>query len=112
MKGTERPNILFTHAPYIDHLPRREKSIAAAPGEGGYATWHVGKWHLGPRKYYPDRHGEGVNGIYDLVDSQRDNTVRSKDICESGRAYEHHEDFHADMCFNEKELYLFYQQAR
>ena len=60
MKGTERPNILFTHAPYIDHLPRREKSIAAAPGEGGYATWHVGKWHLGPRKYYPDRHGEGV----------------------------------------------------
>lgn len=48
-------------APYIDHLPLEEKSLAAALKEGGYHTWHVGKWHLGEREYYPDRHGFDVN---------------------------------------------------
>lgn len=48
-------------APYIDHLPLEEKSLAAALKEGRYHTWHVGKWHLGEREYYPDRHGFDVN---------------------------------------------------
>ena len=48
-------------APYIDHLPLEETSLATALAAGGYATWHVGKWHLGPRDYYPDRHGFEVN---------------------------------------------------
>ena len=48
-------------APYIDHLPLEETSLAAALAMGGYAIWHVGKWHLGPRDYYPDRHGFEVN---------------------------------------------------
>ena len=48
-------------APYIDHLPLEEKSLAAALREGGYQTWHVGKWHLGGRSFYPDRHGFDVN---------------------------------------------------
>lgn len=47
--------------PYIDHLPHTEKSIAAALREGGYRTWHVGKWHLGGRDYYPECHGFDVN---------------------------------------------------
>ncbi|MEN6479321.1 MAG: sulfatase [Anaerolineales bacterium] len=48
-------------APYTRHLPLSEVSLAKALHEGGYATWHVGKWHLGGRDYYPDRHGFGVN---------------------------------------------------
>lgn len=48
-------------APYLRHLPLSEVSLAKALHEGGYATWHVGKWHLGGREYYPDRHGFEVN---------------------------------------------------
>jgi arylsulfatase A-like enzyme len=48
-------------APYADHLPLEECSIARALSEGGYQTWHVGKWHLGREDYYPQRHGFDVN---------------------------------------------------
>lgn len=49
-------------APYIDHLPTNEKSIAKALQEGGYHTWHVGKWHLGKEaEYFPDQQGFDVN---------------------------------------------------
>jgi arylsulfatase A-like enzyme len=48
-------------APYIDHLPLEEKSLAAALKEGGYTTWHVGKWHLGGEPYLPEHHGFDVN---------------------------------------------------
>jgi len=48
-------------APCVDHLPAEERSLAAALRDGGYATWHVGKWHLGGPDYYPDRHGFDVN---------------------------------------------------
>jgi arylsulfatase A-like enzyme len=47
--------------PYVDHLPLEEKSLASALKEGGYNTWHVGKWHLGGEPYYPDEHGFDVN---------------------------------------------------
>ncbi len=48
-------------APYVRQLPLTEASLATALREGGYATWHVGKWHLGGRDYWPDRHGFEVN---------------------------------------------------
>ena len=48
-------------APYIRHLPLEEKSLASALGAGGYAPWHVGKWHLGGEEFYPQRHGFEVN---------------------------------------------------
>ena len=48
-------------APYVDHLPLEECSLARALKQGGYATWHVGKWHLGGPEAYPDRHGFDVN---------------------------------------------------
>lgn len=48
-------------ASYIDHLPSTEKSIAASLKEGGYNTWHVGKWHLGGDEFFPDKHGFDVN---------------------------------------------------
>lgn len=48
-------------APYIKYLPLTEKSLASALKEGGYQTWHVGKWHLGQRAFYPDKHGFDIN---------------------------------------------------
>ncbi len=52
---------LLIDAPYIDHLPLSEKSLAAALKEGGYDTWHVGKWHLGGKQYHPENHGFDKN---------------------------------------------------
>ncbi len=52
---------LLVDAPYIDHLPLEEKSIAATLKENGYATWHVGKWHLGGEQFYPEKHGFDIN---------------------------------------------------
>ncbi len=48
-------------APYVDHLPLSEKSLARALKDGGYATWHVGKWHLGREPYFPEKHGFDAN---------------------------------------------------
>lgn len=47
--------------PYRWYLPTNEYSIARALRAGGYRTWHVGKWHLGPRRTWPDQHGFDVN---------------------------------------------------
>ncbi len=48
-------------APYIDHLPSEEVSLAQALRDGGYQTWHAGKWHLGGPAFYPEKHGFDVN---------------------------------------------------
>ena len=48
-------------APYLHYLPLEEKTLASALRDGGYATWHVGKWHLGKRPYWPQHHGFDVN---------------------------------------------------
>jgi arylsulfatase A-like enzyme len=47
--------------PYFGCLPTQEFSLARALRAGGYQTWHVGKWHLGPRRCWPDQHGFDVN---------------------------------------------------
>jgi arylsulfatase A-like enzyme len=47
--------------PYRWYLPTNEYSLARALRAGGYRTWHVGKWHLGPRRTWPDQHGFDVN---------------------------------------------------
>ena len=47
--------------PYLKHLPREEHAIARALKAGGYATWHVGKWHLGGPGHYPQDHGFDAN---------------------------------------------------
>lgn len=46
---------------YVHQLSLQEKSLASTLKENGYQTWHVGKWHLGERDYYPDKHGFDVN---------------------------------------------------
>ncbi|MBN8215749.1 MAG: sulfatase [Spirochaetes bacterium] len=48
-------------APYADHLPLEEVSLARALQEGDYQTWHVGKWHLGREPYHPEHHGFETN---------------------------------------------------
>lgn len=48
-------------APYIDHLPTNELNVARAFSQAGYATWHVGKWHLGEALYAPEKQGFDVN---------------------------------------------------
>lgn len=47
--------------PYFAGLPTHEFSLARALRAGGYQTWHVGKWHLGSRRTWPDQHGFDVN---------------------------------------------------
>jgi arylsulfatase A-like enzyme len=46
---------------FLDHLPLSETSVATALREGGYATWHVGKWHMGGEGFEPQDHGFDVN---------------------------------------------------
>lgn len=46
---------------YTPYLPLEEKCIAKALKEGGYRTYHVGKWHLGDEPYWPEHHGFDVN---------------------------------------------------
>lgn len=48
-------------ADYLRQLPLEEVTIAKTLKNVGYATWHVGKWHLGSEKYYPENHGFDVN---------------------------------------------------
>lgn len=47
--------------PYFRELPENEFSLARALRAGGYRTWHVGKWHLGPPRCWPENHGFDVN---------------------------------------------------
>ena len=57
--GNSRGKLL--EVPYVRELPLSEKSLASALKEGGYKTWHVGKWHLGNSDFYPQNHGFDVN---------------------------------------------------
>lgn len=47
--------------PYLKELPTSETTIASRLRDAGYATWHVGKWHLGGEGHHPENHGFDVN---------------------------------------------------
>jgi arylsulfatase A-like enzyme len=47
--------------PYVRELPHDDVTIAQALREGGYQTWHVGKWHLGGPDCSPLNHGYEIN---------------------------------------------------
>ena len=48
-------------ADYLHHLPEGEYTLAHAFKAQGYHTWHVGKWHLGGKEYFPEKFGFDVN---------------------------------------------------
>ncbi|MFB6136053.1 MAG: sulfatase [Halobacteriaceae archaeon] len=48
-------------APYVDHLPADQTSLAQVLSDAGYQTWHVGKWHLGGEEFWPGEHGFDEN---------------------------------------------------
>jgi arylsulfatase A-like enzyme len=43
--------------PYLHHLPLGLATLPQALREAGYATWHVGKWHLGDAGSMPTDRG-------------------------------------------------------
>lgn len=45
----------------LHNLPHEETTLAEALKEAGYATAHIGKWHLGDAKHYPETQGFDVN---------------------------------------------------
>ncbi|MDD3409805.1 MAG: sulfatase-like hydrolase/transferase [Eubacteriales bacterium] len=55
---------LLEDTPYDDHLKESEYTLAHALRDGGYHTWHVGKWHLGEQPHWPEAYGfeENIGG--------------------------------------------------
>ena len=52
----------FREGRFLRSLPLEELTLAEALREEGYATWHVGKWHLGGAPFsLPEHHGFEVN---------------------------------------------------
>ena len=47
--------------PYLKALPTSEYALPRALRDGGYRTWHLGKWHLGGAGHLPQDHGFEVN---------------------------------------------------
>jgi arylsulfatase A-like enzyme len=54
-------NTRLRPAEYSDRLALEEVTLAEAFKSAGYATMHVGKWHLGPEGFYPENQGFDVN---------------------------------------------------
>ena len=48
-------------APYVEHLPLEEYTLAEALRDEGYRTFFAGKWHLGPEGYWPEDQGFDIN---------------------------------------------------
>ncbi len=48
-------------APYIEHLPLEEVTVAETLQQNGYATFFAGKWHLGREGFYPENQGFDFN---------------------------------------------------
>ncbi|MDA8632737.1 sulfatase [Verrucomicrobiales bacterium] len=47
---------------FLRSLPLEELTLAECLRESGYATWHIGKWHLGGAPFsLPQHHGFDVN---------------------------------------------------
>jgi arylsulfatase A-like enzyme len=48
-------------APYVEHLPLEERTIAEVLRDAGYATFFAGKWHLGGEGFLPEDQGFDIN---------------------------------------------------
>ena len=58
---TDRPEQRLAQVQDQDSLPLAEVTLAEALGAAGYATAHVGKWHLGGEGHLPEDQGFDVN---------------------------------------------------
>ena len=54
-------NSRFTVPNWQQSLPLNERTLAEALGTRGYATVHLGKWHLGGKGYLPQNQGFDLN---------------------------------------------------
>ncbi|HMC11098.1 MAG TPA: sulfatase-like hydrolase/transferase, partial [Pirellulaceae bacterium] len=59
--GSERPFAKLKIPDWRQYLPHEEVTIAEAFKANGYATCHIGKWHLGGEKYGPTTQGFDIN---------------------------------------------------
>jgi arylsulfatase A len=56
--GADRKLLCPANALWMEH---DEITIAEVLQQAGYTTCHIGKWHLGPDDWYPDRQGFDFN---------------------------------------------------
>lgn len=54
-------NSRFKVPDWQQHLPLEETTLAEALKKSGYTTAHIGKWHLGDERFYPQHQGFDTN---------------------------------------------------
>jgi arylsulfatase A-like enzyme len=59
--GHKRGDAKLKVPDWTQYLPLDEVTLAKALKAAGYATAHVGKWHLGGPQYYPEHQGFDLN---------------------------------------------------
>ncbi len=57
----DRPSQKLLRPPFRQQLPLEEVTLAEALKAAGYATGHIGKWHLGGAGFEPTRQGFDLN---------------------------------------------------
>lgn len=62
IEGHKMPKAKLQIPDWTMYLPHEETSLAEVFKSNGYATAHIGKWHLGENeKYWPEFHGFDIN---------------------------------------------------
>lgn len=62
INGWKCPDALMDIPKWTHYLPLEEKTMAEYLHDAGYATWHVGKWHLGDDEmYWAENQGFDIN---------------------------------------------------
>ncbi len=59
--GHKQPKAKLKVPDWTMHLAHEEVTIAEALKGAGYATASIGKWHLGPPAYFPEKQGFDLN---------------------------------------------------